>query len=257
MPFARRTIKEMEKVDARGLEHRFEERLRSGPSSLGATEVLDRVLEAAGDVRNLRTLDVGCGTGDLCRRLTDRGASVVGVDVCSNLLARARVAAPGASLLQADALELPFGSRQFDLATSVLVFHYLEEPQLGLREIGRTLRPGARLVVCDRVCSSDPVLQAAQIGVERLRNPLIHRILPSEELEECLRKTGFEVVRQVEFRRSEPLEFWLAGTDVPRAREVREEVGRLRGRDLGGLRVAPGDRIELRMALVESRFAGF
>ncbi|MBI3855910.1 MAG: methyltransferase domain-containing protein [Planctomycetes bacterium] len=243
----------MEKLDARGLERRFEDRLRSDPGALDAPEAADRVLEAAGPLRGLRVLDAGCGSGRLCRRLADRGAIVSGVDVCGNLLRRSRDLVPEAELLQADVRTLPFGEGRFDLATSLLVLHYLEDPERALQEIARVLRPRGRLLVCDRICSADPVLGAAQLGLERLRNPLIHRILSAQELEGLLSRSGFEILREGEFRRTEPVESWLSGTEPVRARALREEIGRLRGRDLGGLRVASTDGIELRMALVEAR----
>jgi ubiquinone/menaquinone biosynthesis C-methylase UbiE len=238
---------DMVKVDIHGLEQRFEARQGSDLS----IDVADRVLEAAGGVGGLGVLDVGCGTGELCRRLADRGAAVSGIDLCANLLSQAG----GVGVAKADAAALPFGGRRFDLATSVLVLHYLPDPDRALAEIARVLRPGGRLVVCDRVCSSDPVLRAAQIGVERLRNPLIQRILSAEQLEESLRKAGFEAIRLVEFRRWTSLEAWLSGTDPARASDVRDEVFSLRGRDLGGFRVAPDDRIELRLALAEARIS--
>ncbi|RPH47117.1 MAG: class I SAM-dependent methyltransferase, partial [Planctomycetota bacterium] len=217
------------------------------------TDVADRVLQAAGAVRNLAVLDAGCGTGELCRRLADRGARVSGIDLCPGLLARARSLTPEAGLAQADVQALPFATGRFDLATSVLVLHYLEDPGRAIAELARVVRPGGRLMICDRICSADPVLRAAQIGVERLRNPLIQRILSSEELEGLLRDAGFEITQHVEFRRAEMLESWVAGTDPRRAVVVRAEIARLRGRDLGGFRVAPGDAIELRLALVECR----
>jgi SAM-dependent methyltransferase len=247
------TIKIMQKIDVPDLERRFEERLRSDPSGLASTDVTDRVLEAAGAVRDFEVLDAGCGTGELCRRLVDRGARASGVDLCPGLLARARALTPRAGLAQADAQALPFATSRFDLATSVLVLHYLEDPDRAVAELARVVRPGGRLILCDRICSADPVLRAAQIGVERLRNPLIQKILSSEDLDLLLGDAGFEITHAVEFRRTELLESWLAGTDPRRAAVVRAEIARLRGRDLGGFRVASGDAIELRLALVECR----
>lgn len=249
MPLGSLRIKQMETYGTPDLERRFEERLRAAPAAFGATEVLDRVLEAAGELRGRRVLDAGCGTGELARRLDEAGARVAGLDRCANLLGRVRSGAR----VQADVRELPFRDGVFDLAASVLVLHYLDDPRRSLAELRRVLRPGGRLVVCDRICSADPVLRAAQVGVERLRNPMIQRILSSEELEDHVRGCGFDVLRQVEFRRSEALESWLSGTEARRIGDVRDEVARLRGRDLGGFRVCAADRIELRMALVEAR----
>ncbi len=243
----------MEKLNVPALERRFEERLRSDPSALASTDVADRVLQAAGPVRNLAVLDAGCGTGELCRRLADRGARVSGIDLCPGLIGRAKSLIPEAGLARADAQALPFDSGRFDLATSVLVLHYLERPGRALAELARILRPGGRLIVCDRICSTDPVLRLAQMDIERLRNPLIRRIQSSDDLEELIRGAGFEIDQHVEFRRVESLESWMSGTDPWRALAVRDELATVRGRDLGGFRIAPGDRIELRLALLECR----
>ena len=51
-----------------------------------------------------RVVDLGCGTGDLCRVLGRAGLRAVGVDMAAEMLARAHTSAP---LVRADALQLP------------------------------------------------------------------------------------------------------------------------------------------------------
>ena len=53
-----------------------------------------------------RVVDLGCGTGDLCRVLGRAGLRAVGVDMAAEMLARAHTSAP---LVRADALQLPLG----------------------------------------------------------------------------------------------------------------------------------------------------
>ena len=47
------------------------------------------LLQACGDVRGLRVLDVGCGHGYFCRQLAAGGAVVTGVDLSDELIAAA------------------------------------------------------------------------------------------------------------------------------------------------------------------------
>jgi SAM-dependent methyltransferase len=242
----------MEGVSRQDLERRLEARLGPG---LGAVDLSARLLDVAGDVRASRILDVGCGTGELCRLLSERGASVVGVDLCSNLVDRARREAPASAFCKANAEDLPFGSASFDLVTSLLVLHYLSDPRRALSEIARVLMPGGRLLLCDRIVSADPVLRCAQDRLERLRNPQLQRVMSSSEIGEVLRTSGFSVSWEADYDRIIPLEAWLAGADAGSAREAREEVSRLAGRDLGGVRIAANLDIELRMRLFVTRMS--
>ena len=54
-----------------------------------------------------RVVDLGCGTGDLCRALGRSGLRAVGVDMAAGMLAKAHTSAP---LVRADALRLPLGT---------------------------------------------------------------------------------------------------------------------------------------------------
>src|SRR5688572_24093588 len=62
-------------------------------------------------------LDVCCGTGQLCRALTDLGYRVTGVDGSQEMLRFARDNAPGADFVYADVREFRTGQR-FDTAVS-------------------------------------------------------------------------------------------------------------------------------------------
>ena len=88
----------------------------------------------AGEVKGLRVLDAGCGTGYLSRELTRRGASVVGVDFAPAMVEIARkhaqdqdlaiehFVADGCNLFPSDQDALKEGT--FDLAISNYVHRY-------------------------------------------------------------------------------------------------------------------------------------
>ena len=93
-----------------------------------------------------RCLDLGCGTGVNLRRLTDADWSVVGVDLSSDQLRRARDrASSGVELVQADAAALPFAEASFDAVASGLLHTDVGDFAAVCREAFRVLKPGGRL----------------------------------------------------------------------------------------------------------------
>jgi ubiquinone/menaquinone biosynthesis C-methylase UbiE len=98
-------------------------------------------------------LDVPCGFGRHSVPLARAGYRVTGVDRSESLLAEARRRTGGErrpKLTRADYRELPFADGSFDAAINLFTsLGYLgdAEDTRALAEIGRVLRPGARLVI--------------------------------------------------------------------------------------------------------------
>ena len=93
-------------------------------------------------------LDLGCGAG---RALADLAAAVgtsgtvIGLDVTAEMLAAARRESSEAALVLALAEWLPLGDSTCDVILAAGLLSHLDDPLLGLVEIGRVARPGARL----------------------------------------------------------------------------------------------------------------
>ncbi|HKP13623.1 MAG TPA: bifunctional demethylmenaquinone methyltransferase/2-methoxy-6-polyprenyl-1,4-benzoquinol methylase UbiE [Blastocatellia bacterium] len=103
-------------------------------------------------------LDLCCGTGDLALEL-GRVAETCGVDFCHPMLtiSTSKVARSGhrVSIVEGDALNVPFDDAAFDVVTIGFGLRNLESVEGGLREILRLLKPGGRAAVLE--CSR-PVL---------------------------------------------------------------------------------------------------
>jgi len=114
-----------------------------------------RVLVDAVPVADESTvLDVGCGTGALTRGLARRAreGSALGIDLSSQMLARARVSAAAAGLgnvrfEQADAQVHPFPVGSFDIVVSSFGAMFFADPVAAFGNIRRAMRPGASLTL--------------------------------------------------------------------------------------------------------------
>jgi demethylmenaquinone methyltransferase/2-methoxy-6-polyprenyl-1,4-benzoquinol methylase len=97
-----------------------------------------------------RVLDVASGTGDLALEIQTQcpQCEVVASDFCAEMLAHASNRGVKKTLV-ADALQLPFPDREFDVVTVAFGLRNMADYPAGLREMKRVLKPGGRLVILD------------------------------------------------------------------------------------------------------------
>jgi demethylmenaquinone methyltransferase/2-methoxy-6-polyprenyl-1,4-benzoquinol methylase len=123
-----------------------------------------RVVRAAGDVRGRVVVDACCGTGDLSNQFARAGARVVGVDFTPEMLrfAAPKLAdarpAPQFVFAHADALRLPLRSASADVCTVAFGVRNLADPQAGLREMARVVKPGGQVFVLEFTTPSGAML---------------------------------------------------------------------------------------------------
>jgi ubiquinone/menaquinone biosynthesis C-methylase UbiE len=114
---------------------------------------------SVGGLREARLLDVGAGTGRAARALHNllrAEASIVNVEPSWKMLSLGRVhpASAGANWVQAWAVPLPFPESTFDIVVSLEVLEFTPDPHAVLAEFVRVLRPGAWLLVTNRIGSN-------------------------------------------------------------------------------------------------------
>jgi SAM-dependent methyltransferase len=113
---------------------------------------LARLLEAASVGPSERVVDIGCGTGETTRACAERAVDgrVVGVDVSTAMLERARLRAADAGMTnvefeRGDAQVYPFAPAGFDLVVSRFGVMFFDDPLAAFTNIGRSVRSGGRL----------------------------------------------------------------------------------------------------------------
>lgn len=100
--------------------------------------------EALPDVTGLRVLCVGCGSGEECRDLKDRGAAeVTGIDTSAGLIAIARDSWPDITFDAIAMEDISYPANSFDFAYSSLTMHYAESWTDILVRIRAALVPGS------------------------------------------------------------------------------------------------------------------
>jgi SAM-dependent methyltransferase/uncharacterized protein YbaR (Trm112 family) len=93
-------------------------------------------------------LDAGCGTGELSQHIARLGATVVGLDYSSSVLAaerRRRI--EGVHFIQGDLQAPPFRDGSFDLVFSIGVLHCTPSTSRTFQAVARLVKPGGRFYV--------------------------------------------------------------------------------------------------------------
>jgi SAM-dependent methyltransferase len=165
-------------------------------------------------------LDVGCGTGVLAHRLSERGFEMTGIDPSQGMLDVMAESAPEVTARRASGEDLPFEDDSFDLTLTVAALHHVTEPaavRATLTEMARVTRPGGRIVVWDH----NPRNPYWSILMKRVpQDDGSERLIPEAEVLGGLRAGGARVVS------SDQLGF-VPDFVPPRALPAMERVERL------------------------------
>lgn len=135
-----------------------------------------RLVNLAAPRPHERALDVCCGTGDLAAGLARRGAMVCGLDFSLPMLAVALKRAPAIQWLQADAQEVPFPDKYFDIVTVGYGLRNLASWQRGIEEMRRVAKPGGRLLILDFGKPANALWRAVYFAYLRRAVPLHGRV---------------------------------------------------------------------------------
>jgi trans-aconitate 2-methyltransferase len=176
-------------------------RQRSSLQQTMAAEVLLTLELTSSD----RVLDVGCGDGRITSEIARRvpNGCVVGVDASSNMIELAsRQIGPNLHFEVADACALPF-DHEFDLVVSFNALHWINEQDLALASIHKSLKPGGaahlRLVPMGARKSIETVLEETRNlptwskYFRDFRDPYLR--LTEGEYCSLARKSGFRIER--------------------------------------------------------------
>ena len=107
--------------------------------------LIDFLNPAAGEL----ILDVGCGTGVFTRDILSRGTRVIGLDISSPMLMRAKQKAARFffQAVAGDMITLPFAAECFDRVFSMTALEFIQDGPAAVRELFRVTKKQGTIVV--------------------------------------------------------------------------------------------------------------
>lgn len=107
-----------------------------------------------------RVLDVGCGEGQVSRRMAGLGAQVVGLDPTAAQIGKAHERGTSARYLRARSEQIPCSDASFDAVVLCLALEHVDPFEPAITEVARVLAPGGVFLLV----LAHPLLQAPGSG---------------------------------------------------------------------------------------------
>lgn len=147
-----------------------------------------------------RILEVGVGTG-LSLSMYPQDVKVVGIDLSSDMLARARKKVSEESLaqveelIQMDAEAMSFADNAFDKVVAMYVASVVPDVSLLAKEIERVCKPNGTVIYLNHFEHQNRFIRSAEMLVQPLAKYLGFH--PEFPLKEFLEKTGFKIKEKI------------------------------------------------------------
>ncbi|AGF58094.1 ubiquinone/menaquinone biosynthesis C-methylase UbiE [Clostridium saccharoperbutylacetonicum] len=151
-------------------------------------EIISRIISE----KPKRVLDLGCGTGNVLKRLKENKEIVLsGLDLSENMIEIAKKnVGDRAELKVGDAEYIPWNDDTFDVIVCNASFHHYPNPEKVLLEMKRVLKKNGTLIIGDPTC---PIMIRQILNIFcKLSNNGDYRIYSKKEIEEMLLRCGFE-----------------------------------------------------------------
>jgi ubiquinone/menaquinone biosynthesis C-methylase UbiE len=192
-------------------------------------ESLDRMVEAVNAQPDWRALDIATGGGHTALAFAPRVREVVATDITHEMLDAAERFIRGkgvtnVSFREADACDLPFQEREFDLVTCRVAPHHFPDCAQFVREMARVLRPKGTVAMIDNVVPEDRATGEYINAFEKYRDPSHVRALTATEWIQDFTDAGLTVQTAEIFRKARDFDAWAGLQTV--SDEVRAELRR-------------------------------
>ncbi len=194
-------------------------------------DALRRLVGAADFPLDSLLYDAGCGPGLVSSAFLEAGHRVVGVDLSSEMIERARARCAsfgGRARFEQRSIGTEERAATYDGSISRYVLHHVVDPLRFLQDQIKLIRPGGVVVLSDH--STDPRLERASEheAVERLRDRTHTRNLTPGAIVDLFALAGLERVRSVEEPFTLDFDEWFdRGTPTAPKAEVRERIAKM------------------------------
>jgi ubiquinone/menaquinone biosynthesis C-methylase UbiE len=174
---------------------------------------LDRFVEIASPQADWLVLDVATGGGHTALKFAPHVSKVIATDITPKMLSAAEKFireqdVTNVSFKPADAEDLPFDDRTFDLVTCRIAPHHFPDCARFIREGSRVLKPGGLLLVQDHVLPEVADIAQYIDDFERLRDPSHNQAFSRSEWVNMFEQAGLKPMHTEEIVKRHPLLPW-------------------------------------------------
>lgn len=106
----------------------------------------EEIVKLLNPQKNETILDIGCGTGDLTKKIAELSGKVIGIDNSNEMIQTAQKKYPEISFIHADAKDFQIDNK-FDAIFSNAVLHWIPQADTMVQNANRHLKIGGRYVV--------------------------------------------------------------------------------------------------------------
>jgi ubiquinone/menaquinone biosynthesis C-methylase UbiE len=137
-------------------------------------------------------LDVGCGTGTILKRISERiHIYGYGIDVEENMITQAKSKCPDMNISISNCTQMPFEDGQFDIVTACMAYHHFDDKKGFAKEASRVLKNHGYLYITDPYF---PFLMRVVINLVFRIHKIAAHFGTSQEIASDFKEYGFELV---------------------------------------------------------------
>ena len=151
-------------------------------------KICEKIFEYT-ELRNLKTLEIGCGTGRISSILSTKTNLLVAIDPDENAIRKARANAPGVDFRIGSGEALNFPTAYFDIVIYTLSLHH-QDSQKALSEAMRVLKTGGKILVIEPIPEGE---------VEIILSFLHNENKEKAFAQNCINKSGLKIVNSEDF----------------------------------------------------------
>jgi len=137
------------------------------------------------DEKELRVLDIACGTGDVLLSLFKNGCDIskaAGIDISAKMLeiAKGKLSGYKTDLKVCDVADISFPDNEFDVVTCAFGIRNFSDLQAGLNEMFRVLKPAGKLLILEFSIPQNCLLRALFLFYIKYIIPVLGKILTGD-----------------------------------------------------------------------------
>jgi ubiquinone/menaquinone biosynthesis C-methylase UbiE len=158
----------------------------------------EEIVNLLNPLKDETILDIGCGTGDLTKKISDLCKKIIGLDNSAEMIKTAKGKFPEIAFIVGDANDFKY-DESFDAVFSNAVLHWIPDAEKVIQNINKHLKTGGRFVaefggkgcVNKIITTLTDILNSEKIYYPKIQDNLYYPSIG--EYSEILEKNGFEL----------------------------------------------------------------